>query len=217
MRGLRGPPGRRHDRVAEFGQQRDGDAADAAVGAGHQDFAVGRLDAVLLEGQNAEHGGVAGSADGHRLAGGEGGGQRHQPIALDPRHLGQAAAMRFADAPAVEHHLVAGCPRRIGARGHRTGEIDARHHRKTAHDRRLAGDRQAVLVVERRPFDPHGDVALGQHGLVDLLQLCLVAGLVLGDQDALEHVDSPFARWVRALTITEAQEIRRPAAPCHRA
>jgi hypothetical protein len=34
--------------------------------------------------------------------------------------------------------------------------------------KRLAGDGKAVLVVQRRPFDPNGDVALHQFSLVEL-------------------------------------------------
>jgi hypothetical protein len=100
--------------------------------------------------------------------------------------------MRFADAPAVEHHAVAHLPGRIGTLADGAGEVDARHHRKAAHDRRLAGQRQTVLVVERAPLDPHRDVARGQHGIVDLLNGGLVTGFILGDQDSLEHGDSPL-------------------------
>jgi len=100
--------------------------------------------------------------------------------------------MRLADAPAVEHHAVARFPSRVRTRADSAGEVDARNHRKAPHDRRLASQRQAVLVVERAPLDAHGDVALRQHGIVDLLHRSLVTGLILGDQDSLEHGDSPL-------------------------
>ncbi len=192
MFGFCGAPGRRHDGVAEPGEERDRHAADATIGSGHQNLTVPGLDSVLFESQHAEHRGVAGGADCHRLAGREGGGQRHQPFAPDPRHLGQTATMRFADAPAVQHDAVAHLPGRIRTLADSAGKIDARHHRKAPDDRRLAGQRQAVLVVERTPFDPDRDVARGQHGIVDLLNGGVVTGFILGDQDSLEHGDSPL-------------------------
>jgi hypothetical protein len=67
-----------------------------------------------------------------------------------------------------------------------------RHHRKAAHHRRLAGQCQAVLVIERRPFDLDRGVGFWQHGIVDVLQLSLVNAVVFGDQDSLEHGDSPW-------------------------
>jgi molecular chaperone HtpG len=55
------------DFVAKFGKQGDGDTADTAVGARHQDFAIRWFDTVFLQRQYAQHGGVSGGADGHRL------------------------------------------------------------------------------------------------------------------------------------------------------
>ena len=83
-------------------------------------------------------------------------GSAHQPVALDARLLRQAAPVRFADAPAVEHDAVAGLPAPRGrCDSTDAGEVDAGDHRELAHHRALAGDGQAVLVVERRVLDAH--------------------------------------------------------------
>ena len=97
--------------------------------------------------------------------------------------------MRLADAPAVEDDPVALAPVGMVGSDHRSGEIDARNQRPAAHDRRLAGDGQTVLVVDRRRLDRDGDVTLHQIGVgqvddIDRLPLVLVAG----NQDRLETV-----------------------------
>ena len=51
--------------------------------------------------------------------------------------------------------------------------------RKFADDRGLAGDREAVLVIDRRMLDGDGDVALHQIGLGQLDKGDLLAGLGL--------------------------------------
>jgi hypothetical protein len=69
----------------------------------------------------------------------------------------------------------------------RAGEIDAGDHREATHHRRLAGQREAVLVVQRRPFDTDGDVAVHQFRVVELGQ-CGGGTLVrLVDPDCLER------------------------------
>ena len=66
------------------------------------------------------------------------------------------------------------------------GEIDAGDHRKAPHHRRLAGDGEAVLVVQRRPFDADGDVAVHQFGFVELRERDGGAFFGLVDPDRLE-------------------------------
>ena len=84
-----------------------------AIGTSHQNLAIPRLDPVFFQRQYAQHGGVTGGANGHRLPRAEVFWQRHQPFTLDPRQLGQPATMGFTDAPAVEHHFVAYFPGRV--------------------------------------------------------------------------------------------------------
>ena len=90
---------------------------------------------MLFQRQHAEHGRVTSGADRHRLAGSERFGQRYQPVTLDPRHLGQAAPMGFANAPAIEDYLIASFPLGVTTRRHRAGKIDPRNHGKAAHNR----------------------------------------------------------------------------------
>ncbi|MGY3465365.1 hypothetical protein ACVW0I_002236 [Bradyrhizobium sp. LM6.11] len=75
----------------------------------------------------------------------------------------------------------------------RAGEIDAGDHREAAHHRRLAGEREAVLVVQRRPFHANGDVALHQLCFVELRELRGGALVRLVDPDRLEigHSKTP--------------------------
>ena len=71
------------------------------------------------------------------------------------------------------------------------GKVDARHHRKLAHHRPLAGDRQAILVVERRHRHTDCHVAFRQLALVNILHCRAVTGVILLDQNSLEHVSAP--------------------------
>jgi hypothetical protein len=108
--GLGGLAGGRDHGVAQAAQQRHGDAADPAGGAGHQNLASAGLHAVVFERQHTEHGGVAGRADGHRLPGRERRGQLDQPVALEAGLFCQAAPVRLAHAPAVVDEGIAGLP-----------------------------------------------------------------------------------------------------------
>ena len=102
--------------VAELGQDRDGDRADAAGGArDHHRAAIGR-DAVPLQRHDAEHRRIARGADRHGVVRRHAVGQRHQPVAIDAGAFGKCAEMRFADAPAIEDDLVALLPVRDGRR-----------------------------------------------------------------------------------------------------
>src|SRR5207249_121818 len=105
---------------------------------------------------------------------------------LDPRLFGIAAEMRLAHTPAVDNDLVARLPLRMRRRLDRAREIDAGDHRKAAHDRRLAGDRETILVVHGRPFDPNGDVALHQIGFVEIGEADPLSAVTLLDYDGLE-------------------------------
>jgi hypothetical protein len=165
--GLGGLAGGRDHGVAQAAQQRHGDAADPAGGAGHQNFASAGLHAVVFERQHTEHGGVAGRADGHRLPGREGRGQLDQPVALEAGLFCQAAPVRLAHAPAVVDEGIAGFHCRVAGFEHHAGAVDAGDHGPLAHHRALVGDGQAVLVVERGPVDAHQHVARWQGRFVE--------------------------------------------------
>jgi hypothetical protein len=66
-------------------------------------------------------------------------------------------------------------------------EVDAGDHREASHHGRLAGDGQAILVVQRRPLDRDRDVAFHQFGFVELCQCGGGAFLRLVDPDGLER------------------------------
>ncbi len=141
---------------------------------------------MLFQREHREHRGETGCADRHRIPRGHSLGQAHQPVALDARLLGIGAEMGLAHAPAGADHLVAGLPLRMRRLLDGAGEVDARDHRKTPHHRRLTGDGEAILVVQRGPFDPHGDVALHQFGFVELRERRRGAFFRLVDPDRLE-------------------------------
>ena len=148
--------------VAGPRQQRHRHRAHAARGAGHHDVAALRRCAVILQCHDAEHRGVAGGADRHRLLVGEGVRHRNEPIRLHPRLLGVAAPVALAQPVAVDQHAVAGRERvRSGFRD-RPGQIDPADHRYGTANRRGAGDRQAVLVVQGGVLHIDQDVVLGQ-------------------------------------------------------
>jgi hypothetical protein len=148
------------------------------------------------ERHDAEHGGVAGGADGHGVMRAHAVGQLDQPIALDAGLLGIGAEMGLAAAPAVEDDLVARLPGGIVRRLHGAGEIDAGDHGKAAHHGRLAGERESVLVVERGIVDGDGDVALHQISLVEVGERGLGAAIRLLDHDRLEFCHAVLLRHV---------------------
>src|SRR5262245_1747380 len=68
----------------------------------------------------------------------------------------------------------------------RTGEIDARDHRPAPHDRCLTGEGETILVVDGRPFDADGDVALHQIGFIEVGERDRLTALRLLDHDCLQ-------------------------------
>ena len=135
--------------VAKLGENDDGGRSHATRSTGDEDVAVRRLHPLLLQRHDAEHGGVA--RDTHRHAVGRRPAlrHRHQPVAVEAGHFREAAVMALAHAIAIEHHMVARLPARVGRGTHHTGEVDAGDQRKAPRDGRLAGDVEAVLVIDR--------------------------------------------------------------------
>ena len=99
--------------------------------------------------------------------------------------------MRFADAPAVVDDTVARFPLRVAAISHGASEVDPRHHWKLAYHRPLAGDGQAILVVQCRPIDTDGDITFRQLRFVDLLNAGTVAGIILLNENSVKHSRLP--------------------------
>jgi len=99
---------------------------------------------VVLQRQDAQHRCVTGRADGHRLRGGEGFGQRDQPVAIQASFLRQSAPVSFAHTPAIEQDLITNLVIRMPADFDSACQIDPRHHREFSHHRAAARDRQAI-------------------------------------------------------------------------
>jgi hypothetical protein len=99
----------------------------------------------------------------------------------------------FAQPPAVEDYVFAGFPIGMAGGFDGAGKIDTGNHREAPHHRRLAGDCKPVLVIDGRPFNPNGDVAVHQIGVVEFCQTDLLAGIGLLNHDRLEfrHADAP--------------------------
>jgi hypothetical protein len=135
-------------------------------------------EALPFQRHDAQHGGVAGGADGHGLARGECVGQFDQPFALDPRPAGQAAPQR---SPTPQPFSTTRVPGGRSAQDE-VSTTPAKSMPGTMglpHDRAATGDGQRVLVIQRRPFDAHRDVAIGQAGVIDradMDRLCAVGG-----------------------------------------
>ena len=146
-----------------------------------------RREAVFFQSEDREHRRKTGGANRHRIARRECLGQTHQPIAFDARLLGVGAEMGLTHAPASADHVVAGFPPRMRRLLDGAREVDARDHRETPHHRRLAGDGEAILVVQRRPFDPNGNIAFHQFGFVKRRERGRGALVRLVDPDRLER------------------------------
>ena len=182
-----GAPARGDDLVAEPGEEGDRHRSDAAGGAGDEHLAGARRESMRLECHDGEHRRESGGADRHGLSGGEPGGQRHEPVAVDRGFLRIAAPLHLADAPAGEHHFVARATRRVRALEDRAREVDAGHVRIALHQAAGAGHDEAILVVDRGVLDSDQDVAGRQARLVGGLHGRGHGSTVIVDHQCLEH------------------------------
>ena len=142
---------------------------------------------MCLQRHDRQHRRESCGTDGHRLARGESGGQRHQPIAVDHRLLRQPSPARFATAPAREHDLVACTVARVAAIQHRAREVDARHVRIGLYQAPDAADDHAVLEIDGRVFDRDGDIAGRQTRLFDRDHGGRYGAIRILQQQCLEH------------------------------
>ncbi|MCY1241030.1 hypothetical protein D9M72_539100 [compost metagenome] len=180
------PAGGGHHAVAQLREDRHGDGAHAAVGAGHQDVAVLGLHAAMFQRQHAQHGGVAGGADGHGVFAADAVGQLHQPLAGHSRALCQAAVVGLAEAVAVEHHALARVETGVAGVDHGAGQVDAGNHREAADDRRAVGHRQRVFVVQCGVVHLHQHIAVVQVRFVKSHQLGGYLAIVFAGQQGIE-------------------------------
>ena len=147
---------------------------------------------MLLERQHAEHGGVAGRADRHGLAGAERRRQLNELITLQTGKLRQEAPARFTQAPAVVHKTIARLPARVAGLRDHAGAVYSRDHGPGAHHRSAVGDGQAVLVIEAGVLNAAAHVAGRQLRLVQLGHARSETSLCLVEQQSFEHHVCPL-------------------------
>ena len=157
---LTDPPCRGDHVMPEFGQESHRNTADTASRACHQHWAFRRGNTVVLQRHDREHGCIARRSDRHRLGGTECCGLGHQPVSLDPRHLRIAAQMRLPNAPPIEKDGITRRVSGVAGRLDSAREVDPGDHRPAPDDGGFAGERQAILVVDRRMADPNRDIPL---------------------------------------------------------
>jgi len=154
----------------------------------------------MFQCQHGQHRRVTSRPDRHGVARRDAVGPTHQPVAFDTGLFGIGAEMGLTEPPAVTDHMVARFPARMGGLLDSAGEIDARDHWKTPDHRRLAGDGETILVVQRRPLDANGDVAFHQIGFVELDEGRGRTLLRLVDPDCFEHGHRTVSRRLFLLT-----------------
>ena len=94
--------------------------------------------------------------------------------------------MRLTEAPAVEHNLVPGFELKMSRGLNDPSEIDAWDHRPAAHHRRLARNRQPILVIDRGVRHPDGDVAFHQIRLCELAPGSVLPAFAFGQKERFE-------------------------------
>src|SRR4051812_8945809 len=102
---------------------------------------------MTLERHDREHGRETAGTDRHRVARRELARQRDHAVYGNSRRLGEPAPSFFADAKAVADHQLSWAKIWVATGLDTARKIDARHHRKGAHDRAPASDGQRVLEV----------------------------------------------------------------------
>ncbi len=150
------------DAIAALAEDVDGDAGNAAGGAGDQYLALRGRQPAMLHPVQGQRGRVTGRAQHGGIAQPDAGGQRQRPVMPHPRIFGIASVAVHADAKAVNDDLLAGLERRIGRTHHRARQVDAANARILADDAAAPGLRQRVLVVQARIGDLDERVARGQ-------------------------------------------------------
>src|ERR1700683_4495822 len=160
----------RHYAVTAHAQHVDGDAADAARGAGDRDRTAAGLLAVLLHAVDGQSRGEPGGADGHGGGGIQSRRHRDDPLAGHPCELGVAAVVRLGQPAAGHQHGLAALVARIARGFDGAGQVDATDERVAAQDLARPGCGQRVLVVDARVADPDHHLARRQVIERDLLE-----------------------------------------------
>ena len=114
--------------IATGGQHGHGHAAHASGGPGDQHRTGLRRDVVILEGQDAEHGRVAGRPNGHGFCRSDAVREEDRPPAADPGPLGEPTPGFLTNPPAVHDYPLPDRHLRIVGSRHRASQVDAGDH-----------------------------------------------------------------------------------------
>lgn len=172
---------------AEFGKQGDGDAADAAGGAGDENrMLCGGCQSTVLQGHDAEHRGESGGADAHGIAVAQSFGKRNEPVGAHALILAIATPVEFAEAPTGQHHAVAGSVGFVLGFHDLSGHVDTGNHGPVAYHGARAGDGQTVFVVQGGIGDLDQDIPVRQVATAEVLQRVpgLAVFVAMEDQSA---------------------------------
>ena len=103
--------------------------------------------------------------------------------------------MDFADTPTVENNPVSGGEIGVFGLHDFTSKVDAGDHRPMADDRAFAGDRQPVLVVDRRVQNLNRHIPFHEIGFADLVPIDGLAVICFRHHEGFEliHEISPRA------------------------
>ena len=157
------------DGVAARGEHRHCRRADPARRAADDHGAAFGRDPGGLDRFKRDRRSEAGGTQHHRLLRAETFGRGHEPVGGHAHALGVAARVPRAQLVARRDHRVAGAEAGVGRFDDRAREINPRHHRVGGHDAPVGSAGQAILVVEAGPLDGDGHLAVGQLGVVPLL------------------------------------------------
>ena len=76
-------------------------------------------------------------------------GEPDKPVALDTGPLGVAAVVNLSQTIAIQYDEIPGLEARVLRVQHLAGQVDAGDQREFADDRRLARNREPILIVHR--------------------------------------------------------------------
>ena len=151
--------GDRDDVIAPLGEDLDGHAADAAGRSGHGHRSLVGLEPGVLHEHDRLRRGEPGRAQRHGVERGHGLGAAHHPVGRNAGVFGVAAIVRNAEVIGMDDHLVAALPAGIVRRLDGARHVDSRVGRVFTHDLARPVVRQRILVIDRRIFGAHDDVA----------------------------------------------------------
>ncbi len=143
-------------------QEQQGDGPDPAGGTGDQHRTSPRLDAIVLQAEHTQGGGVAGGPEAHTIHRRQGLGPANEPGARNPDVLAKPAGGVHAQVIPGAEHLVPGLPVAVRGSDHRADSIDSRGVRVVPGYTTVARGGKGILVVERRIAHPDQHLVVRQ-------------------------------------------------------